>query len=772
MLQAWYHQLLEKAKSSGVAISTTTLYHEYFEEGGADSTKTEQQRLPTCLPYFEGDYIPGEIENILETIDEKENQSSVQKLIMSLLGQRIMKMKDNFLVVHLHNDGVAAASEQSEDVSKGCDGCDEKIVLSKRSSTTEPGLMRIDVRDDDVAMTEADAFPAREDPTVLKTAAPPKKVNTPEKATRSMGEAKSKSEKTEDKSVSTPGMLLFEKPGSDTSLVDSAKDAANEGVAPISVSMGEPTAESEKRKDRYVSTAIVCEKPRSNFSLIESTKDTAETAAAPDSISIVDSKVDSKDTAYSTTGALLCGKPGSDISPIDSADNVKNEIELPGVRVAGVKEESGSEGLREKVSLAHTGTSNDIHLLSRGATDADVSRDNAHVGANAVCVVELKANDEPPLEESGGNGGLTNESDGVAASLIEKQATIQIAGGNLSETQTEPIDSEDGCIDDSVNTAVQSGELDEKEGSATEQNRDEVIATIDKKASKRLMNSAISTHTEPNESSSEISTESALATTSPLVNRRRPLNSVESNTWDEDAPIENALFETPQHFLNFCKSKHFQFDELRRAKHSTLSILFQLHNPMASHVLQQCGSCYRDITCDSRYHCNVCSNFDLCQECYSSVMKKEFVLNDSRFAHDTSHTFSPIDTEMLEETKTREERQKSLTAHVELLEHAVPCQGPPACSLENCQRMKKLVEHVGTCMIQPKKDCKICSRLLSLCTIHSRLCAIRGPCPIPFCDRIRERNKRLRQQQDLVDDRRRQAQNELYQSSEEPSITT
>ena len=85
------------------------------------------------------------------------------------------------------------------------------------------------------------------------------------------------------------------------------------------------------------------------------------------------------------------------------------------------------------------------------------------------------------------------------------------------------------------------------------------------------------------------------------------------DTRDKDPLQASELFDSRQQFLNFCQANHFQFDELRRAKHSTLMILFHLHNPLVPKFLQQCGACYREITHGTRYRCNNCSNFDLYQ---------------------------------------------------------------------------------------------------------------------------------------------------------------
>jgi len=236
------------------------------------------------------------------------------------------------------------------------------------------------------------------------------------------------------------------------------------------------------------------------------------------------------------------------------------------------------------------------------------------------------------------------------------------------------------------------------------------------------------------------------------------------DTADEDEPQENEMFESRQQFLTYCQTNHFQFDELRRAKHTTMMVLFQLHNPNAPMFIPTCGVCYCEITHGTRYHCNNCSNFDLCEDCYEPVITNKWASRGLKFTHDKSHCFAPIDAEAdLDVQKSREERSRRIKAHLELLSHAATCDGPPSCTLNNCARMKELFRHVRSCNVNPKKNCKICSRILTLLTVHARMCNVRnGNCPLPYCDRIREKMRRRRQQQQLMDDRRRQAQNQLY----------
>ena len=242
------------------------------------------------------------------------------------------------------------------------------------------------------------------------------------------------------------------------------------------------------------------------------------------------------------------------------------------------------------------------------------------------------------------------------------------------------------------------------------------------------------------------------------------------DTFDPDDIVENEILENRQAFLNYCQGNRFQFDELRRAKHSSVMTLFQLHNPMAPKFLQSCGCCYHEIACGDRYHCNDCPNFDLCEDCYQPLVSGVWKRRGSRYSHDPSHTFIRLSTEMDEEKlKSQEERAKQLKTHLELLKHVAACMetSDSACGLKNCQKLKEFFEHVQQCSVTYRQGCKICTRMLSLVALHSRACVKRsGHCPLPFCDSMRERQERLRRQQQLMDDRRRQAQNERYRQTE------
>ena len=238
-------------------------------------------------------------------------------------------------------------------------------------------------------------------------------------------------------------------------------------------------------------------------------------------------------------------------------------------------------------------------------------------------------------------------------------------------------------------------------------------------------------------------------------------------TEDKDPEFESELFENRQLFLNYCQMNNCQFDDLRKAKHTTMMVLFQLHTPTAPKFFRQCGCCRCDIAHGNRYHCNICSNFDLCDECYKPVTSGAWASRGRSYRHDTSHSFARISpTESAEAKRSAEERQRSLQGYLEVLAHAANCPGAPVCKLHNCEKMKKLFVHVRTCELTYLKGCKVCHRLVSLIFVHARSCDVRGSCSLPFCDKIRERNERMCRQQQLMDDRRRQAQNSYYNAGD------
>ena len=165
MLRAWYVEALKKAQDKGIVIQTRTIYDEYFKDGGLNP-ETGEPFDPTSLPYFEGDYIPGEIEKIISIISKdetpreelkqndsssKSNASKCQKKegkrrglrsnpgelvnqgrdkVMNRLDLTLSRMKQNFFVAQLLSDDFIKAVELGVDVSGWAEDVDSNSLTS------------------------------------------------------------------------------------------------------------------------------------------------------------------------------------------------------------------------------------------------------------------------------------------------------------------------------------------------------------------------------------------------------------------------------------------------------------------------------------------------------------------------------------------------------------------------------------------------------------------------------------------------------------------
>ena len=89
-----------------------------------------------------------------------------------------------------------------------------------------------------------------------------------------------------------------------------------------------------------------------------------------------------------------------------------------------------------------------------------------------------------------------------------------------------------------------------------------------------------------------------------------------SETTDADDLMESEFFDTRQNFLSLCQGNHYQYDTLRRAKHSSMMVLYHLHNPTAPGFVSTCNVCHKDIDKGVQWRCNTC-DFDVCEACRS-----------------------------------------------------------------------------------------------------------------------------------------------------------
>ena len=82
--------------------------------------------------------------------------------------------------------------------------------------------------------------------------------------------------------------------------------------------------------------------------------------------------------------------------------------------------------------------------------------------------------------------------------------------------------------------------------------------------------------------------------------------------------MESEFFDTRQAFLSLCQGNHYQYDTLRRAKHSSMMVLYHLHNPTAPAFVATCNRCQQEIEPRSGWRCDTC-DFDVCAQCKLTV---------------------------------------------------------------------------------------------------------------------------------------------------------
>lgn len=128
-LREWYHTMLSKATKEDIVLEVTNFYDYFF----TSSDECKAVVTATCLPYFDGDYWPGAIEDMIlqlkleyedcrkqhKKLKAKRNTTnciskaslqsgltsnlSKETLLMQKLGESTYAMKDDFIMAHMHH---------------------------------------------------------------------------------------------------------------------------------------------------------------------------------------------------------------------------------------------------------------------------------------------------------------------------------------------------------------------------------------------------------------------------------------------------------------------------------------------------------------------------------------------------------------------------------------------------------------------------------------------------------------------------------------------
>ncbi|CAI0442024.1 unnamed protein product [Linum tenue] len=214
------------------------------------------------------------------------------------------------------------------------------------------------------------------------------------------------------------------------------------------------------------------------------------------------------------------------------------------------------------------------------------------------------------------------------------------------------------------------------------------------------------------------------------------INDVPVDTKDRDEILESEFFDTRQAFLSLCQGNHYQYDTLRRAKHSSMMVLYHLHNPTAPAFVTTCNVCHLDIETGQGWRCEVCPEYDVCNSCYQK---------DGGIDHPHKLTNHPSIAERDAQNKeARQQRVLQLRKMLDLLVHASQCRSPH-CQYPNCRKVKGLFRHGIQCRTRASGGCVLCKKMWYLLQLHARACKESG-CYVPRCRDLKEHIRRLQQQ--------------------------
>ncbi|XVE91163.1 hypothetical protein DITRI_Ditri20bG0132300 [Diplodiscus trichospermus] len=216
------------------------------------------------------------------------------------------------------------------------------------------------------------------------------------------------------------------------------------------------------------------------------------------------------------------------------------------------------------------------------------------------------------------------------------------------------------------------------------------------------------------------------------------INDVPTDTKDKDEILESEFFDTRQAFLSLCQGNHYQYDTLRRAKHSSMMVLYHLHNPTAPAFVTTCNICHLDIETGQGWRCEVCPDYDVCNACYQK---------DEGIDHPHKLTNHPSIAERDAQNKeARQLRVLQLRKMLDLLVHASQCRSAH-CQYPNCRKVKGLFRHGIQCKTRASGGCVLCKKMWYLLQLHARACK-ESECHVPRCRDLKEHLRRLQQQSD------------------------
>ncbi|VEL37511.1 unnamed protein product, partial [Protopolystoma xenopodis] len=242
---------------------------------------------------------------------------------------------------------------------------------------------------------------------------------------------------------------------------------------------------------------------------------------------------------------------------------------------------------------------------------------------------------------------------------------------------------------------------------------------------------------------------------------------------DPDSLVHSELMESRDAFLQLARERHLEFSSLRRAKFSSMVLLYELHVESRQSFMYTCNGC--SVQIETRWHCTECEEYDLCARCYKRenhphVMVKYGLGIDEegsangdgdRFGSSSGGAGSGVSGGGMGTGSgsglgagaaggngagpSAADRRNSIERCIKSLVHACQCRDAN-CRMQTCTQMKRVLCHARSCTKKATGQCVLCKQLLSLCWHHARCCE-ETKCSVPFCLNIKYRVKQQLLQQ-------------------------
>ncbi|XP_073119874.1 histone acetyltransferase HAC1-like [Henckelia pumila] len=208
---------------------------------------------------------------------------------------------------------------------------------------------------------------------------------------------------------------------------------------------------------------------------------------------------------------------------------------------------------------------------------------------------------------------------------------------------------------------------------------------------------------------------------------------VPENTDDKDIILDNELFESRHSFLSFCQKNHYQFDTLRRSKHSSMMILYHIQKMTELTIGTVCSICQQHKTVER--HCEICSEFLVCTACYQRE-------GNGCHVHELIQHSTKVD--LRTTSKQMQDQGLKIKSLLDLLLHAALCPSSreKSCPYPKCQAIKTLFQHGRGCAEHVAGGCKQCKKIWHLICLHARNCED-SSCKFPRCMDVKKYKEKI-----------------------------